>query len=572
MDNKKLEELLLTVQKPGRYVGGEWNAVKKEWAPDKVKFLLAFPDVYEIGMSNLGTKILYGILNGRDDCLCERTFSPWSDFESVLRDNKIELFSLESRRPIKDFDIIGFSLAYELSYTNVLNILDLGGIPKMSSERSDADPLIIAGGPASFNPEPMAGFIDAFVIGEGEEVIGEIVDMFKVTGDQKPATRKELLRKLSAIEGVYVPSLYETEYNEDGTIKKFFPTEDGIPDKVGKRIVKDLDRAFYPTGQIVPNIQIVHDRIAIEIMRGCKHTCSFCQATAIYRPCRERSKERILELAEKSYAMTGHDEISLLSLSSVDHSGLKNIVEGLNRGFSKKAVSISVPSLRIEDALKDLPILIAKVKKSGLTFAPESASDRVRKAVNKNIDPEKLFKALSASFRAGWRHVKLYFMIGLPEEGPEDVLKIAEFIYKVSDARREIDGKSANVTASINAFVPKPHTPLQRLSMDSVEKLEEKRSLLRGAMRSKFVELDFHPFNMSYLEAVFARGDRRLGRVIFEAWRKGAKFDGWQDIFNFTLWSESFAAAGVDPRFYANRERPGEEILPWDFIRIKPSI
>ena len=573
MDKQKLEELLLTVQKPGRYIGGEWNAVKKKWTPDKIKFLLAFPDVYEIGMSNLGIKILYGILNGRNDCLCERVFSPWPDFESVLRGNKIELFSLESRKPIKDFDIVGFSLTYELSYTNVLNILDLAGISKMSSERSDTEPLIIVGGPASFNPEPMSDFIDAFVIGDGEDVILEIIDAYKVAKSQgRKIIRRSLLKKLAQIKGIYVPSLYEVEYNDDNMIKNFYPREIGVPKMVQKRVVKDLNKAFYPTKQIVPNIQIVHDRIAIEIMRGCKHACSFCQATAIYKPCRERSKERILDIARNSYEMTGHDEISLLSLSSVDHTCLKEIIEGLNDKFNKKAVAISVPSLRVEDVLKDLPALIAKVKKAGLTFAPESGSERLRKSVNKNIDIEKLFKALSESFRAGWRHVKLYFMIGLPREEADDVWKIAELIYRVSDTRREIDGKSANVTASINAFVPKPHTPLQRAAMDKIETLEEKKSLLKRAMKSKFVELDFHPFNISYLEAVFARGDRRLGRVIFEAWKRGAKFDGWQDIFNFTLWSESFAATGIDPLFYANRERSGEEILPWDFICLHPPI
>ena len=567
MDNKKLEELLLTVQKPGRYVGGEWNSVKKEWASDKIKFLLAFPDVYEIGMSNLGIKILYGILNNRDDCLCERVFAPWRDFESVLKDNKIDLFSLESRRPVKDFDILGFSLAYELSYTNILNILDLGGITKISSERSDDEPLIIAGGPAAFNPEPMADFIDAFVIGDGEEAVGEIVEAFKRSRRREPGGRKKLLRRLADIKGVYVPSLYGVEYNGDGIIKKFFPTEKGVPQKIEKRITEDLDASFYPAKQIVPNIQIVHDRIALEIMRGCTHACSFCQATAIYRPCRARSKERILELAKESYAMTGHDEISLLSLSSVDHPNLKEIVEDLNCEFAPRAVSISVPSMRIEESLKDLPVLISKVKKSGLTFAPEAGSERMRKAVNKNIDIDKLFAALSESFRAGWRHVKLYFMIGLPGEEEDDVLKIAELIYKVSDARREIDGKSANVTASINPFVPKPHTPLERAAMDSSEALEKKKALLRGAMRSKFVELDFHFFAMGHIEAVFARGDRRLGKVILEAWKRGAKFDGWKEIFNFALWTESFAVTGTDPEFYANRERPRGEILPWDFLK-----
>ena len=571
MDNKKLEELLLTVRKPGRYIGGEWNAVRKEWTPDRVKFLLAFPDVYEVGMSNLGMRILYGILNNRDDCLCERTFSPWTDFEKVLRENSIDLFSLESRKPIKDFDIIGFNLSYELSYTNVLNILDLGGISKIAAERQDDEPLIIAGGPAAFNPEPMADFFDAFLIGDGEEAIGEIVEAYKSTRAQEQKNaRKELLKKLAQIRGIYVPSLYEVDYNEDGTIKKFSPKEEGVSTQIEKRTVANLSGAYYPTNQIVSNIEIVHDRIAIEIMRGCKHACSFCQATVIYRPRRERSKECILSLAKESYLKTGHDEISFLSLSSVDHSGLKDIVEGMNCEFLNKAIAISVPSLRVEDALKDLPALLSKVKKPGLTFAPEAGSERLRKSINKNINMDKLFSALAESYKAGWRRVKLYFMIGLPGEGPDDLRSIAELIYKVSEAKREFGGSSANVTASINAFIPKPHTPLERVAMDSVKVLETKRALLRGAMKSKFVDLDFHRFNMSYLEAVFARGDRRLGRVILEAWKRGAKFDGWQDIFNFNFWSESFAATGIDPQFYANRERPKMEILPWDFIRLHP--
>lgn len=564
MDNEKLNELLLTVQKPGRYVGGEWNAVRKEWTPARTKFLLAFPDVYEVGMSNLGMKILYGILNGRDDCLCERVFSPWRDFEAVLRNNGISIFSLESRRPIKDFDIIGFNLSYELSYTNVLNMLDLGGIPKLSSERSAGEPLVIAGGSAVFNPEPMADFIDAFVIGDGEDAVSEILE----THNRYKADRKDLLRQLAKIKGVYVPSLYGVEYNEDGTIRKFFSTDPAAPEKIEKRTIKDLNDAFYPVKQVVPNVQVVHDRLAIEIMRGCKHGCAFCQAQAIYRPCRERSKERILKIATEAYQMTGYDEISLLSLSSIDHSGLKDIIDALNREFSGKSVSISVPSLRIEDALKDVPFLISKVKKSGLTFAPEAGSDRMRKLVNKNISIDNLFAALSESFRAGWRHVKLYFMIGLPQEGAEDIQGITDLIYKVSDARREVDGKSANVTASINAFIPKPHTRLERSAMDNIRSLEEKRIALRKSMKSKFVEIDFHPFNMSFIEAVFARGDRRLGKTIFEAWKKGAKFDGWQDIFNIGLWTDSFAATGIDPAFYANRARQQEETLPWSFIKL----
>lgn len=574
MDNKKLEELLLTVQKPGRYVGGEWNAVKKEWTPERLKFLLAFPDTYEVGMSNLGIKILYGILNGRDDCLAERVFAPWKDFESVLRSNNIELFSLESRKPIKEFDIIGFSLPYELCYTNVLNILDLGSIPKKSSERTEDDPLIIAGGPACFNPEPMADFFDAFVIGDGEDVVLEIVDLCRSTPPTRQwagqaraqGTRAQVLKKLAAIKGIYVPSLYKVSYNTDGTIKEFAPSEPGVPDKIEKRVVKDLDRAFYPARQIVPNIQVVHDRIAIEIMRGCKHACSFCQATTIYRPWRERSKDKILELAKEAYAMTGYDEISLLSLSSVDHSRLKEMIGELNAEFCQKSVSLSVPSLRIEDAIEDLPALISKVKKSGLTFAPEVGSEKLRKSINKNIDMEKLFRAASGSFRAGWRHVKLYFMIGLPGEDDDDILKIAELIYKVSDLRKEIDGKAAQVTVSINPFIPKARTPLERAAMDSVETLERKRDLLRKVIKSKFIALDFHSFNASLLEAVFARGDRRLASAVLDAWRRGARFDGWSEGFDFNIWGSSFKGSNIDPAFYASRARGSSEILPWSKI------
>lgn len=566
MDNKKLEELLLTVQRPGRYVGGEWNAVKKDWTPERIKFLLAFPDTYEIGMSNLGIKILYGILNGRDDCLSERVFAPWKDFEAVLRTNGMELFSLESRKPIREFDIIGFSIPHELCYTNILTILDLGGIPKKSSERKEGDPLIIAGGPACFNPEPMADFFDAFVIGDGEEVILEIVDMCKGSRSQGPGSRKKILKELAKIKGIYIPSLYKVSYNDDGTIREFVPSEDGVPDKISKRVVKDLDAAFYPTSQIVPNIQVVHDRIAIEIMRGCRHACSFCQATTIYRPARERSKDKIVELAKRTYAATGYDEISLLSLSSVDHPRLKDIIEELNTEFCPKSVSISVPSLRIEDAIEDLPVLIAKVKKSGLTFAPEAGSEGLRKSINKNIDMEKLFRAASGSFKAGWRHVKLYFMIGLPGENDDDILKIAELIYKVSDLRKGIDGKAAEVTASVNPFIPKARTALERAAMDDPETLERKKGLLMKAIRPKFIKLDFHSFNSSLLEAVLARGDRRIAEAVLQAWKNGARFDGWSEGFDFDIWSASFKAANIDPAFYALRARGPGEILPWSKI------
>jgi len=561
MDN--LNELLMQVQKPARYIGGEWNMVRKEWTTDKVKVLLAFPEVYEVGMSYLGLKILYGILNKRDDCLCERVFSPWADFEEILRKNKLDLFSLESRKALKEFDIIGISLAYELNYTNALNILDLGGVPVKSSDRGEDDPIVIAGGPACYNPEPMSEFIDAFVIGDGEEAVSELIDVFKMN-----LARKELLRELAKIPGVYVPSLYEAVYNDDGTIKSFLPKEKELPLKIEKRVVKDLDNAFYPTDQLVPYIQIVHDRIMLEIMRGCKHACKFCQAGTTYRPRRERSKEAILKIAIEAYAKTGYEEITLLSLSSGDHSHIRELIEELNNEFKEKGVSVSVPSLRIEDILSKLPALISQVKKSGLTFAPEAGSECLRKIISKNIDIEKLMEALRESYKSGWRRVKLYFMIGLPTEKEEDLENIVKLLYRVSNLKREIDGKDAQVTASINAFIPKPHTPFQWEPMETIDVLSGKKNFLRDSVKSRMIEIDFNSFHMGYLEAVFARGDRRLCAVVYEAWKRGARFDGWKERFNLNLWIGSFKDNGLDPDFYAARRRSPDEVLPWSFIDI----
>jgi radical SAM family uncharacterized protein len=568
-----LNELLLTVQKPARYIGGEWNSVKKEWTPDRVKVCLAFPEVYEVGMSYLGLKILYGILNRRADCLAERVFSPWPDFEDVLRKNGMPLYGLESRRALKEFDIIGLSLAYELNYTNALNLLDLGGVPVRSVDRSISDPLVIAGGPACFNPEPMAEFIDAFIIGDGEEAIERIIDVCKAmskrtTNDERRTTnsRVSILREFAKIHGVYVPSLYEVKYNGDGTIESFTPEREDVPAIIKKAVVKDLDSAYFPTDIVVPYIQVVHDRIMLEIMRGCPHACKFCQAGATYRPRRERSKDKVLSLAAESHARTGYEEVSLLSLSSGDHSRIVDIIKGLNETFKDKAVAVSVPSLRIDHAPVKLPALISQVKKTNLTFAPEAGSECLRKAINKNIDIDKLIVALKESFRHGWRNVKLYFMIGLPSEKDEDLVALTDLLYKVSNSRREIDKADARVTASINAFVPKPHTPFQNHAMERVNSLERKRDMLRKLVKSRFIELDFHPFRMAYLEAVFARGDRKLSAALYAAWKRGLKFDGWNDRFKFDEWTAVFRDTGLDPDFYAARERMVYEKLPWDFI------
>lgn len=551
MDNK-LTEILQSVRKPGRYIGCEWNSALKKSTDDIVRVLLAFPDAYEIGMSHLGIKILHGILNRRVDCICERVFSPWVDFEEALRRSDMRLFSLESRRPIREFDIIGFSLSYELSYTNVLNMLDLGGIPLKSSDRDDGCPVVIAGGPACFNPEPMADYIDAFLMGDGEDAVLEIVDAYKMSGRVSSGRRQRVLKELSGIKGVYVPSVHET-----GKVK------------ICRRVVTDLDTAYYPVDQIVPNIGIVHDRLAIEIMRGCKHACRFCQAQAIYGPARERSAATVVDIARRSYLATGYDEISLLSLSSVDHSELHRMIVDMNREFCHRGVSLSVPSLRVEDSLKELPTLISAVKKTGLTFAPEAGTERLRAFLNKNIDIQKLYDSCSEAFGRGWRKVKLYFMIGIPGESDEDIVGIADMIMKVSSLKSDMGGAPAQVTASINPFVPKPHTPLERHPMDTIGSLRRKRDLLRSCIKSRRIDLDFNSLERSQVEAVLSRGDRAIGRVIYEAWRSGARFDGWQDMFRYETWKASFERCGVDPSRYVYREIPASEGLPWGFVSIR---
>jgi len=534
-----LEKLLEQVEKPARYIGNEWNAVRKDLGSVDVKFALCFPDLYEIGMSHLGFKLMYHLLNEQEDVACERVFAPWTDFEELLRQNSLPLFSLESKTPIKNFDIIGFSLAYEMSYTNVLNMLELGGIPIFTSQRGEKDPLVIAGGVATSNPEAMSDFFDLFVIGEAEEVALELIDKYK--SFRKKVARRKLLEILSEIKGVYVPSL-----NHAG--KK----------RIEKRIIKDLDKSFYPTKQIVPYIKIIHDRISIEIMRGCPNKCRFCSATRIYHPVRKRSIPKILELAEETQRQTGYEEISLLSLSSGDYPRINELLVSLVSKFKRKGISLSLPSLRIEEALKSIPETLKQMTLKTFTFAPEAGSERLREAIGKNINLNHLYETADKLYKTGLRNIKLYFMIGLPDEKDEDIKDILNIIHKLK----------GNISVSISPFIPKPHTPFERNSMEKAEMLKDKAIFLKHGVKNRKVKLDYRDPDLSFMEGVLSRGDRSLGRVIYTAYRKGAKFDSWGERFNIEKWLESFNECGIDPGFYVYRKPDSEEILPWSHVGI----
>jgi len=566
-----IEEFLEGVMKPARYIGQEWNVSKKNFETAKIKFGLCFPDTYEVGMSNLGIRIIYGLLNSEPDVVCERFFCPEIDFENNLRQKKQEIFSIESNRTAKEFDLFGFSLGNELCYTNVLNILDLAGFPLKSSLRDNSYPLVIGGGPCTLNPEPMHDFFDLFIIGEGEEVLKELVEAYlKLKPDYRNGdiSKKDLLFKLSSIEGIYIPCFYDVNYDTDGKILEFKPNISGVPVKIKKRVVKDFENSFYPVNWMVPFIQIVHDRITLEIMRGCPNKCRFCQAKHQYYPLRIRSAEKALKLAQEAYKNSGYEEVALGGLSVSDYPQIELLLSSLMEVFKDKCVSLSLPSIKPKNAIGNLSELIASIKKTGLTFAPEAASEKLQKVLGKDFDIEGFFEALEQSFSSGYKHVKLYFMIGLPFEENQDLDKIFDFAYKVSELGRKVSNRAAEVHISINTLIPKPHTAFQWFKMQPPEETKRKQEYLKDRIyRNKKMKLSFHERHMGFMEGVFSRGDRRLSEVILLAYKKGARFDAWEERFNFNIWSEAFKETGIDPNFYL-QEKSKNELLAWDFLDI----
>lgn len=568
--NKELTiDILSSVAKPARYTGDEFGSIVKTPEETEVSIALAFPDVYEIGMSYLGFKILYHIVNKERGLAAERVCAPWTDMEAKMREHGIPLRSLETNKVLKDFDFVGFTLQYELSYSNILNMLDLGQVPVLAAERGEADPFVVVGGPCVYNPEPLADVFDMAVIGEGEEVLVELLNAYREWKKQgRSGGRRGFLERAVKIKGIYVPSFYKTEYNEDNTVKAVVPTYEGAPAVIEKRVIKDLNDVDFPTAPVVPFGEIVHDRIMLEVFRGCTRGCRFCHAGMVYRPVRERHPEVLKALARKLVDNTGYNEISLVSLSTADYTCLAPMIHDMIAEFKDERVSVSLPSLRIDSFSVDLAKEVQAVRKSGLTFAPEAGSQRMRDVINKGVTEEDLMNAVSAAFKSGWSSVKLYFMIGLPGETDEDVLAIADLAKKVQYKYREITGKGGcKVTVSASSFVPKPYTPFQWSAQNSMDELRRKQYLLKDALKVKNITFQYHDPETSIMEAVFARGDRRLGKALYLAWQRGAKFDGWSEQFDYERWLKALQDCGLDKEFYIARERGENEVFPWEHIQ-----
>ena len=569
MEKELTIDILSSVQKPARYTGGEFASIIKPAEEVEATICLAFPDVYEVGMSYLGFKILYHLLNQQQGVQAERVYAPWIDMEAKMRERKIPLRTLETKKTLKECDIVGFTLQYELSYTNILNMLDLGGVPVVAAERSEADPLVIVGGPCVYNPEPLADFFDFAIIGEGEEVMAEVMEAYKSWKRAgKPGGRRAFLQEVVKIKGIYVPSFYEVDYNENLTVKEVRPINENAPAVVYKRVVKDMNSVDFPTAPIVPFGEIVHDRIMLEVFRGCSRGCRFCHAGMVYRPVRERKPEVLQDLARKLVDNTGYNEISLVSLSSADYSCLAPMVHSMIEEFKDDRVSVSLPSLRIDSFCVAIAKEIQAVRKSGLTFAPEAGSQKMRDVINKGVTEEDLMNAVGAAFESGWNSVKLYFMIGLPFENDDDVLAIADLARKVQYKYYQVTGKrGCKVTCSASFFVPKPYTAFQWFAQDDLETIRRKQFLLKDEIKTiKNVTLNYHDSKTGIIEAVFARGDRKVGKALLAAWRRGARFDGWSDCFDYERWLEAFAEAGIDKDFYAARQRGENEVFPWEHI------